>query len=86
MVYAFNRKRFFNQVYTTVSFINVTTCVKLCLKVNLRILATRLVFVSFFIADELQFISVHEHESSSGLRIRLSHYQHFLLRAHGAFG
>ena len=47
--------------YTTVSFIKVTTCVKLCLKVNLRLLASRLVgacltflrIFSFFIADEL---------------------------------
>ena len=51
---------------------------KVCLKVKLHILATRLVgasltfliFVFFFIAVELQYISVHEHESSSGLHIR----------------
>ena len=63
----------------TVSFINLIKSVKLCLKGNLRILATRLVgacltnlniCLLFFIADELQFISVHEQESSSGLHIR----------------
>ena len=60
------------------SFINVTTCVQLCLKVNFHTLATRLVgacftFLNiclFFIAEELQFINVHEHESSSELHIR----------------
>jgi len=65
-------------ILLTVSFINVATCVKLCLKVNLRILATRLVgacltslnICPFFIADELQFINVHDYESSSGLLVR----------------
>ena len=59
------------------SFINVTKCVKLCLKVNLHILAARLVGayltslnIFFFIADELQFINVHEHESGSGIQLR----------------
>ena len=48
---------------------------KLCLKVNLHILAARLVGayltslnIFFFIADELQFIN--EHESSSGIQLR----------------
>ena len=68
------------------SFINLIKSVKLCLKVILRLLASRLVgacltFLNIFLiftADELNFIRIHEHESSSGLHIRLSHYQHFL--------
>ena len=62
----------------TVFFINLKH--KVCLKVNLHIVAIRLlgaslsfqIFVFFFIADELQFISVHEHESNSGLHIRVT--------------